>query len=367
MDLYAQLFGLRFVRIDGKDSDQMSPSGNGSDLVWHPDVELYAVWNDGYQPTDGQIEDDGFVGYLYLDLFYREGKKGSGAFELGLDNGFEHADGSRYYPATVLVTTFQKSNTAKPSLLQREEVQTIMHELGHGMHQLTSRVKYSRDHGPEGTPPDFFEAPSQMMENFAYVPAVLQRLSRHWSYLSPAAKEAWMKEQNNTSAQQPAEKFPEQLANDVRRNKNAWAAIDTLSQLVLAMYDMALHEPKSHKDAEAIDSTSLYYHMKKNITTVDGPEVLGQGWHWGHRQAIFSHIMDGYEAGYYSYLWSQVYCVDLFYTGFKPNPFSREAGTRFRRTVLEPGGTKDLEGVLEEFLGHKPSDKAFFEDMGIHT
>lgn len=157
-----------------------------------------------------------------------------------------------------------------------------MHELGHGIHQLTSRTTYGRFHGPYGTPPDFFEGPSQMMENWAYEPAVLKKFSKHWSYLSDDYKTAWQKAQNDSNAVQPPENLPDELINDIRRVRNSYTVLTELMQVFLADYDLKLHELANHDDAAKLDTTELYNTMYKNISGVDGPEVLGEGYHWGH-------------------------------------------------------------------------------------
>ncbi|KAL2012533.1 hypothetical protein VTN00DRAFT_58, partial [Thermoascus crustaceus] len=128
LKIFEELFGLVFVEITGEDRDKVAESGKGSDIVWHEDVQIFSVWDD-------EGEGSGFVGYLYLDLFPRDGKYGHAA-NFNIQPGFIDVDGKRRYPATALVCNFSKPTAKKPSLLKHDEVVTLFHELGHGIHDL---------------------------------------------------------------------------------------------------------------------------------------------------------------------------------------------------------------------------------------
>lgn len=138
LKIFEHLFGLVFVELTPEDRARISPTGKAEDIAWHDDVIIFSVWNDA-------SEGDDFVGYLYLDLHPRQGKYGHAA-NFNLQPGFLKADGSRRYPATALVCNFSKPTPNKPSLLKHEEVVTLFHELGHGIHDLTGRTRYSRFH-----------------------------------------------------------------------------------------------------------------------------------------------------------------------------------------------------------------------------
>lgn len=364
LDLYAGLFHLHFVKIEGKDRDDLSPSGKGEDLTWQEDVELYAVWNDDSYSTQNKRDDGEFVGYLYLDLYQREGKAPD-EYSVPLEPGFVDKNGTRHYPIALLVCNIKESESDTPSLFDHGDVEDILHELGHCMHQLTSRVTYGRLHGPGGTPPDFFEMPSQMMENWAYEAAVLKQLSKHWSYLSDESKAAWQKQQNDTNAAQPPEQLPDDLIDQILKGRNAYTSYSELLQVFFADYDLKLHELPTHDDAANLDTTEIYNKLFLDIIKVEGPEALGQGFHWGHKESTFHHIMSNYQGAYYAYHWSRIYCKDLFYTAFKADPFSADAGGRFRKLILEPGGSGDLLGMITDFLGHEPSNDAYYEDLEL--
>ncbi|KAK5938868.1 metalloendopeptidase [Knufia obscura] len=354
LKIFEELFGLMFVEVTGKDRDSISPTGKGDDIVWHEETQVFSVW-------DGEGEGSGFVGYLYLDLFPRQGKYGHAA-NFNLQPGFITENGTRRYPATALVCNFSKPTAKKPSLLKHDEVTTLFHELGHGIHDLVSRTTYSRFHGTS-TVRDFVEAPSQMLENWCWTPSQLKALSKHYSTLSDDYYKAW--KDSNSAADKPEETLPDDLIEKLLKTKNLNGALFNLRQLHFGTFDMTVHEPKSHEDIEKLQISELYNHLRKDISKLDGPEVLGEGDGWGNGQATFGHLMGGYQAGYYGYLSSQVYSTDMFYSVFKADPMNHKEGRRYRHTVLEKGGSQDEMKTLVDFLGREPSSKAFYEDLGL--
>ncbi|GME46659.1 Saccharolysin [Neofusicoccum parvum] len=359
LQIFEELFGLVFVEITGEDRSKISETGKGSDIVWHEDVQVFSVWDD-------EGEGAGFVGYLYLDLFPREGKYGHAA-NFNLQPGYIDENGKRRYPATALVCNFSKPTPKKPSLLKHEEVVTLFHELGHGIHDLVSRTTYSQFHGTN-TVRDFVEAPSQMLENWCWTPSQLKSLSHHYSYLSPEYKAAY--EESSKSAAQPEERIPDSLINSLISTKHVNDALFNLRQLHFGIFDMTVHTPKSHADVEALPVSETYNKLRKEISKIDGPEALSSGdekWAWGNGQATFGHLIGGYDAGYYGYLSSQVYSADMFYTVFKKDPMNGKEGRRYRHTVLERGGSQEEMQTLEDFLGRKPSTEAFYEELGLSS
>jgi metallopeptidase MepB len=198
-----------------------------------------------------------------------------------------------------LVCNFTKPTPKKPSLLKHDEVVTLFHELGHGIHNLVSKTIYSRFHGTS-TVRDFVEAPSQMLENWCWDPEQLKSLSKHYSTLSPEYLAAW-KEQANGQAE-PSENIPEEVIANLIRAKHVNDALFNLRQLHFGIFDMTVHEPESHEKIQELPITLTYNRLRKEITQMDGPEVLGLGDDWGNGQATFGHLMGGYDAGYYGYL-----------------------------------------------------------------
>ncbi|OTA59173.1 peptidase family M3 [Hypoxylon sp. EC38] len=335
LHIFEELFGLVFVELDTSERKRLSSTGKAEDIVWHEDVIVFSVWDDS-------SEGDGFVGYLYLDLHPRQGKYGHAA-NFNLQPGFLKKDGTRRYPATALVCNFSKPTETKPSLLKHDEVVTLFHELGHGIHDLSGRTKYSRFHGTS-TVRDFVEAPSQMLENWCWTPSQLKALSNHYK---------------------TGEKIPDELIEKQISTKHVNDALFNLRQLHFGIFDMTVHSPETHEELEKLDPSALYNDLRTQISGLKGPEALGEPSTWGNGQATFGHLIGGYDAGYYGYLSSEVYSTDMFYSVFKKDPMNGKEGRRYRHTVLERGGSQDEMVTLEQFLGRKPSSDAFYAELGL--
>lgn len=318
LGLMGRLFGLVFVEVQGQDRHRLSRNGDGSQLVWHPDVRMYAVWDD--EEAGGA-----FAGYLYLDLFWREHKAGP-AFSLELIPGFHPPNGRRNYAATTIVTSFDKPASGTAPLLQHSQLVTLLHELGHALHDLTSRGRYACGHGPH-LAHEFIEVPSQMLENWAWEPVVIAEL---------------------------AEGMPEAVVDRIVGSRGKTGALDTLGQLHFSMFDMEIHSGKRE------DLGSLYNSLRRQVTGIKGPEEQGLGFNWGNAYASSIHLVGGYDASYYSYLWSRVYSSDMFHSVFGSDPTSGAAGRRYRSSVLERAGRVDEMDMLEAFLGRRPRTDAFY-------
>jgi len=374
LTIFETLFGLTFVEITGNDRSSISPSGKGDDIVWHPDVQVFSVW-------DSEDQGSGFVGYLYLDLHPREGKYGHAA-NFNIQPGFIQENGTRRYPVTALVCNFSKPTPKKPSLLKHGEVTTLFHELGHGIHDLVSKTHYSRFHGTNVVR-DFVEAPSQMLENWCWTPSQLKALSHHYSTLSPEYQVAW-REQAGKDAKEPEEKLPDELIENLIKTKHVNDALFNLRQLHFGIFDMTIHEPKSHDEVEKFHFSEMYNKLGYDLTQLQTPAQLGEGYDWGksrvpcshrcfranfkitgHGQTTFGHLLGGYDAGYYGYLSSQVYSADMFYTVFEKDPMNGKEGRRYRHMVLEKGGSQDEMETLKSFLGREPNGDAFYRELGL--
>lgn len=271
LEIFETLFGLTFVEITGSDRKSISPSGKAEDITWHPDVQIFSVW-------DSEDQGSQFVGYLYLDLHPREGKYGHAA-NFNLQPGFIDEKGNRHYPCTALVCNFSKPTPKKPSLLKHDEVVTLFHELGHGIHDLVSKTIYSHFHGTN-TVRDFVEAPSQMLENWCWTPSQLKALSHHYSHLSHEYEVAW-REQAKEGEEKPEAKLPDEMIENLIRTKHVNDAMFNLRQLHFGIFDMTVHEPKSHREVEDMKVSELFNQLRKDIVQIDGPEVLGEGMDWG--------------------------------------------------------------------------------------
>lgn len=289
LKIFEELFGLFFVEIVGEDRDALAESGKGDDIVWHEEVQVFSVWDDEGEGSE-------FVGYLYLDLFPRDGKYGHAA-NFNLQPGFIDENGKRRYPATALVCNFSKPTAKKPSLLKHDEVVTLFHELGHGIHDLVSKTTYSRFHGTN-TVRDFVEAPSQMLENWCWTPAQLRSLSNHYSYLSPEYEAAY--KESSGESKLPSQQIPHDYIASLINTKHVNDALFNLRQLHFGTFDMTVHEPASHEELEKLDITATYNKLRHEIAQLEGPEVLPEkkgDWSWGNGQATFGHLIGGYDAG----------------------------------------------------------------------
>jgi metallopeptidase MepB len=248
LKIFEELFGLVFVELSMEDRARISPTRKAEDIAWHEDVIIFSVWDDSG-------EGGGFVGYLYLDLHPRPGKYPHAA-NFNLQPGFLQSDGkSRRYPATALVCNFSKPTPKKPSLLKHDEVVTLFHELGHGIHDLAGRCRYARFHGT-ATVRDFVEAPSQMLENWCWTPSQLKVLSGHW---------------------ETGENIPDHLIEKLVATKHVNDALFNLRQLHFGLFDMTVHTPKSHQEIEEMDMSKVYNDLRVQIAGLKGPEAQGEG------------------------------------------------------------------------------------------
>lgn len=231
-----------------------------------------------------------------------------------------------------------------------------------------------------------------MLENWCWTPSQLKALSKHYSSLSPEYLKAWEEQAGaDEAASKPAEKIPDELISNLIKTKHVNDALFNLRQLHFGIFDMTVHEPETHDAVEKLKISELYNDLRKEISQLEGPEVLGEGSAWGNGQATFGHLMGGYDAGYYGYLRypfpplpdfpssksshiltpplpkksSQVYSTDMFYSVFAKEPMNPKEGRRYRHTVLEKGGSQDEMKTLEQFLGRKPSTEPFYRELGL--
>jgi len=304
-EVFGEMFGARFV-----------PAALP---VWHKDVRAYEVKN-----ADGSI-----AAYFYLDLFPREGKyKHAACF--GVRKGRELADGSYELPAAAIVSNFSPPSGDTPPLLKFDEVVTLFHEFGHVTHNIFTKAKYGKFAGTSVSR-DFVEVPSKMLENWAYDPAVLRRISGHF--------------------RNPAEKLPEALIKKLIAAKNMDSGMAYLRQIFFSVLDMRYHTAKGK-----VDTTKLYDKLMKKISLLPmSPDT--------HPQASFGHLMGGYEAGYYSYLWSEVIAMDLFGAFEASGVMSPETGARYRELILAPGRSYDEAAQVAKFLGRPAGEDAFLRSI----
>lgn len=320
----AQYFPLESV-VEGLFSITGDVFGLDYSLVeeeaWHPDVQTYAV---------SDRESGELIGRFHMDLFPREGKY-SHAAAFTLVPGRRLPDGSYQTPLSAIVANFTKPSPSRPSLLQHNEVQTLFHEFGHILHQVLTRAELIRFSG-SSTERDFVEAPSQIMEHWTWRPEVLATFARHY---------------------ETGEPIPTSLVKAMVEARNLNIALSTLRQVQFGVLDMGLHrEGAAHADLDEIHRRAT--------------EVSLLPFHEGtFFPASFGHMLGGYDAGYYGYLWSEVYGDDMFSRFDREGVTDPAVGADYRRAILEAGGTRDGMDLLLDFLGREPSNEAFLRKLGI--
>ncbi|GKT43274.1 saccharolysin [Colletotrichum spaethianum] len=343
LGLFTDFLGLEFVAVAKEDL---------IGKVWDKEVEVWGVW-------EGRGERKGeFVGYLYADILWREGKYRT-ACNVNLQCGYVRRDGSRVYPATVLMCAFQPPTAASCALLKYREVVTLFHELGHGLHDLVSRTNHTRFHGTR-VAPDFGEAPSTMLEKWCWMPAELIKMSRHYTRVDAAYMSKWKKE-HPAGEDPPPEKIPEEL---VKRLVESWElnrGLWFLRQLVFATFDLAVNTQESTQVLRDLDEVELYNDLNDSLTLKPNPDKRGYG------IVHSTHLISLYDAGYYAYLSAQAFAADFFETHFARDPRSPEAWDRYRREILESGGSRNAMEMMTDFLGREPGPEALLRSLGLEV
>ena len=201
-----------------------------------------------------------------------------------------------------MLSTFSKPTSKKPSLLKHEELVLLVHELGHCIHDLVSRTAYSRFHGFE-TVVDFGEAPSQMLENWCWIPSILKTLGRHYSTLSNEYLDFWKESQEGAGGgPQPPKQIPDEMIDSLIKAKYVNSALFNLRQVAFGMFDMMIHQPADHETIRETNVSATYNRLRRTILPLAGPETEDPADEWGHGEASFVHLMEDYQAGFYSYL-----------------------------------------------------------------
>ncbi|RKL47792.1 hypothetical protein BFJ72_g2023 [Fusarium proliferatum] len=323
LKIFEDIFGMVFIPTDAP--------------VWQNDVSVYEAWNAKSQGGD-------FLGYLYLDLYAREGKyAGAHSSLIQPSQGFVTSDNKRHYPSSSLITSLLHT-PSQPTLLLHSELKTMFHELGHAIHKLVTHTNHQH-----GCARDFVEIPSILLENWIWVPSVLQRLGKHYSYLSSEYLTFW---NAKNEGERPGEVLPEKLALDIARTKHVNGAHAMLYQVFLALFDLTIHNAV---EGRAVDTTRLWNESKTEIMGLGRADSIGQ--------ASFAHPFRAYDAAYFTYALSKVYATDLWVSHFKADPMDKTTGLRYRKLVLQPGGSQPELKSLSNFLGREPSDKAYYGEV----
>ncbi len=295
--------------------------------VWHPSVEFYRI-----------ERANSLVGQFYLDPSARKGKRG-GAWMDDVRTRWLRPDTHQLQtPVAHLVCNFADGVGTKPALLTHDDVTTLFHEFGHGLHHLLSQVNERDVSGISGVEWDAVELPSQLMENFCWEWDVLKNMTAHV----------------DTGAPLPRALFDKMLA-----AKNFQSGMQTLRQIEFSLFDMLLHTAHD----PALDLMALLAQVRAEVALLQPP-------HWSRTAHTFSHIFaGGYAAGYYSYKWAEVLSADA-YAAFEesvghdglPN---RETGRKYRQAILEAGGSRPAMESFKAFRGREPNLEALLRHQGM--
>ncbi|MCT8127324.1 oligopeptidase A [Alishewanella sp. BS5-314] len=307
-----KLFGIRIAARDGVD-------------VWHPDVQFYDIF-----AADGSLR-----GSFYLDLYARSKKRG-GAWMDDCRGRRWLADGQLQTPVAYLTCNFNKPVGGKPALFTHDEVITLFHEFGHGLHHMLTQVDAAAVAGINGVAWDAVELPSQFLENWCWAPEALQLISGHY---------------------ESGEPLPADLLQKMLAAKNFQSALFLVRQLEFALFDMRLHA--EYDPALGGRVQHLLDEVRSQVSVIVPPRI-------NRFQHSFGHIFaGGYAAGYYSYLWAEVLSADAFSRFEEEGVFNPQTGQDFLHWILERGGSAEPMELFKGFRGREPSNEALLRHMGI--
>jgi len=291
--------------------------------TWHPDARFFSI-------EDAQ---GGLVGQFYLDLYAREGKQ-SGAWMDDARNRRRLASRVQT-PVAFLTCNFAAPVGGRPALFTHNDVITLFHEFGHGLHQMLTRVDELGVSGINGVEWDAVELPSQFMENYCWEWDVLSHMSRHVD---------------------TGEAIPRTLYDKMIAARNFQSGMQFVRQIEFALFDMHLH----HDFDPARDSwLGLLQEVRRRVAVIQPPE-------WNRFPCQFSHIFGGgYAAGYYSYKWAEVLSADAFAAFEEEGVLNAGTGARFRDEILGVGGSRPALESFVAFRGRKPSMDALLRHNGM--
>jgi oligopeptidase A len=293
--------------------------------TWHKDVRFFDLFDDS-----GELR-----GSFYLDLYAREHKRG-GAWMNDYVGSLRRSNGKLQHPVAYLTCNFTRPVGDKPALFTHNEVTTLFHEFGHGLHHMLTKVETSGVAGISGVPWDAVELPSQFMENWCWEPDALAFISGHYETHEP---------------------LPQEMLEKMLAAKNYQAALFILRQLEFGLFDFRMHaEYDPAKGARILETLA---EIKKQVAVVPSPS-------WGRFPHAFSHIFaGGYAAGYYSYLWAEVLSADAYSRFEEEGIFNRETGQSFLDNILTRGGSEEPMELFKRFRGREPQLDAMLRHYDI--
>ena len=298
-----------------------------NDDVWHPSVQFYEI-----RDQTGEIR-----GMFYLDLYARAQKRG-GAWMDEARVRRRLPNGEIQLPIAYLTCNFRGASKDSPALLTHDEVITLFHEFGHGLHHMLTRIDVAGVSGINGVPWDAIELPSQFMESWCWKNEALQFISGHFKTGEP---------------------LPTDLLNKMQEAKNFQAAMQLLRQLEFSLFDFRLHcefNPELREQTQAILNEVRTQYSVVPIAP------------YNRFQNSFSHIFaGGYAAGYYSYLWAELLACDAFSKFEEDGIFNSTTGKSFLEKILEKGGSEEPEILFRDFRGRDPIIEPLLRHRGLTT
>ena len=293
--------------------------------TWHPDVRFYDIFD----------AEDELRGSFYLDLYAREHKQGGAWMDVCLGRRYRQ-DGSLQKPVAYLTCNFHGPVDGKPALFTHNEVVTLFHEFGHGIHHMLTRIDVAGVAGINGVAWDAVELPSQFLENWCWESEALAFISGHY---------------------ETGEPLPADLLEKMLTARNFQAAMQMLRQLEFALFDFRLHQ--EFDPANPAQLPALLDEVRSQVAVMTPPA-------FNRFQHSFSHIFaGGYAAGYYSYKWAEVLSADAFSRFEEEGIFNPATGQSFLKNILEKGGSKEPMELFRAFRGREPKVDALLRHSGI--
>jgi len=290
----------------------------------HADINYYSIYSDGNE-----------IAGFYLDLYARKNKRG-GAWMGECRTRRRLPDGGLQLPVAFLVCNFTPPVDGKDSLLTHNEVTTLFHEFGHGIHHMLSKIEVAGVSGIAGVPWDVVELPSQFLENWCWQEESIAMISRHY---------------------ETGESLPKALLEKMLSAKNFQSSMMMMRQIEFAMFDFILHRDFSAQ--ENTNVLALLDQVRDKVAVKKPPEYSRFTHAFGH---IFA---GGYCAGYYSYKWAEVLAADAFSRFEEEGIFNQETGQSYRKEILEVGGSLEAMDMFVNFRGRKPSVDALLRQDGV--
>ena len=311
-EVVKRLYGLEIRRLEGIET-------------WHDDVRFYEI-----RDIEGRLR-----GQFYVDLYARPKKRGGAWMDVCISR-MRRSDGSVQTPVAYLTCNLTPPVGDEPALFTHDEVITLFHEFGHGLHHMLTTVDYASVAGISGVAWDAVELPSQFMENWCWQREALDLIAGHY---------------------QTGEPLPDELFDKMTAARNFQAGMQMVRQLEFSLFDFRLHLEYDPETGARIQQ--ILDEVRAEVAVVRPPV-------YNRFQHGFAHIFaGGYAAGYYSYKWAEVLSSDAFGRFEEEGIFNRETGLAFLETILEQGGARDPMDLFKEFRGREPEIEALLRHSGI--